>query len=47
MKKTPWHKSVRESINQKTTSFNETVNQKFPKAATKTSKAFSYIKEVW
>ena len=45
--KVRWHQQVREKISSKSSAFNETVNEKFPKAASTTTKAFSYIKEVW
>lgn len=38
---------MREKINTKHSEFSETVNQKFPKAASTTSRAFGYFKEVW
>lgn len=42
-----WHEEVREKLNQKTSAFSSTMNEKFPKTVTTTSKAFNYFKEVW
>ena len=42
-----WHEKVKMSFSEKTANINSTINDKFPKAATTTTKAYSYIKEVW
>lgn len=47
MKADPWHRRLKSSINERASSVSSTIETKFPKLHSRTSKSVSYIAEVW